>query len=118
MINGIRRLVDHRAFQLLIIVVILLNAVLLGVETSASLRSNHGGLLHALNWAIQAIFLLELSLRLLACAPHFGRFFRDGWNVFDFLVVTISMLPVAGPFAGVARLARVLRLARLVSVSD
>ena len=100
MITAIRRLVEHRAFQLLIIVVILVNAVLLGVETSATFRDNYGGLLHAINWLIQGIFVIELLLRLLACAPNFGRFFKDGWNVFDFLVVTISMLPVAGPFAG------------------
>lgn len=114
----IRQFVDHKAFQLIVISVILLNAALIGVETSPSVMARYGSLFHAVNWIIQAVFIAEISLRLLACAPRFGQFFRDGWNVFDFLVVSFSLLPVAGPFAGVARLARVLRLARLVSVSD
>lgn len=45
------------------------------------------------------------------------RFFRDGWNVFDFTVIVLSLLPVGGQFATVSRLARLLRVTRLVSVS-
>jgi voltage-gated sodium channel len=66
---------------------------------------------------IQVVFVAELALRLLACWPRPGRFFRDGWNVFDFVIVALSLLPVAGSFATVGRLARLLRVTRLVSVS-
>ncbi|MGI8905349.1 MAG: ion transporter [Candidatus Sumerlaeaceae bacterium] len=118
MIERIRKIVDHKSFQLLVITVILINAAIIGVETSASVMERHAGLMHAINWMIQAIFVTEILLRLVSYAPRFGRFFRDGWNVFDFIIVAFSLLPVAGAFAGVARLARVLRLARLVSVSD
>ena len=58
---------------------------------------------------------VEIALRLLAHAPRVDRFFRDGWNVFDFLIVALSLLPTAGSFATVARLARLLRALRLVS---
>ncbi|MCI0546527.1 MAG: ion transporter, partial [Candidatus Rokubacteria bacterium] len=61
-------------------------------------------------------FVAEIAVRLLAHWPHLLRFFRDGWNVFDFLVVAASLLPQAGAFAMVARLARLLRVTRLVSV--
>lgn len=118
MIQRIRNIVEHRSFQLLVITVILLNAALLGIETSASIMSRYGTVMHSLSFLIQAFFVCEILLRMTAYAPRFGRFFRDGWNVFDFLVVSFSLLPLAGPFAGIARLARVLRLVRLVSVSD
>jgi len=55
-------------------------------------------------------------VRLLAYLPHPLRFFRDGWNLFDFSVAAVSLLPEAGSFATVARLARMLRVTRLVSI--
>jgi voltage-gated sodium channel len=51
-----------------------------------------------------------------ACWPRPLRFFADGWNVFDFVVVAASLLPQSGTFAMVARLARLLRVTRLVAV--
>jgi len=56
-----------------------------------------------------------MLIRIAAYGSRPLAFFRDGWNVFDFGVVGVSLLPVAGPFATVARLARVLRVARVVS---
>jgi voltage-gated sodium channel len=55
-------------------------------------------------------------VRLLAHWPRLLTFFRDGWNVFDFVVVVASLLPQAGTFAIVARLARLMRVTRLVSL--
>jgi voltage-gated sodium channel len=60
--------------------------------------------------------VVEIALRLAAYWPHLGRFFRDGWNVFDAVVVLGSLLPEVGAVTTVARLARLLRVARLVSV--
>jgi voltage-gated sodium channel len=117
MIQRIRELVDHKHFQLTIFGIILLNAVLMGIETSSTVMARYGGLLHIINWIIQGIFVTEIALRMAAYWPRVGRYFRDGWNVFDFTIVAVSLLPVAGPFAGVARLARVMRLVRIVSVS-
>jgi hypothetical protein len=59
---------------------------------------------------------VEIAIRLLAHWPHLGRFLRDGWNVFDLAVVAASLLPQAGAFAMVARLARLMRVTRLISV--
>jgi voltage-gated sodium channel len=67
---------------------------------------------------VQGIFVAEIAIRLVAFWPRLGAFFRDGWNLFDFTVVALSLLPAAGPFAAVARLARVLRVVRLVSHSS
>ena len=115
MIASCRRLAASPRFQNAILLVIVANAVLIGLETSATLGERHGSLFHALNLVVQVVFVVEIAIRLLAHAPRLDRFFRDGWNVFDFTIVCLSLLPVAGPFVTVARLARLLRALRLVS---
>jgi voltage-gated sodium channel len=107
--------VNHPAFQRTVLVVIVANAILMGIETSTAVMERHGRLLLALNAVIQTAFVLEIAVRLVAHGRHPLGFFRDGWNVFDFAVVGLSLLPASGAFANVARLARVLRAARLVS---
>jgi voltage-gated sodium channel len=111
------RIAASGRFQGFIIAVILANAALIGLETSADLMARFGPMLLLGNAVIQGIFLIEIAVRLCATWPRPHRFFTDGWNVFDFLVVAVSLLPVAGPFATVSRLARLLRVTRLVSVS-
>lgn len=111
-----RRIADNHAFQAFIIGVIVVNAVLVGLETSPDLVERYHGLFDQLNQAIIAIFVVELAIRLVACFPRPQRFFADGWNVFDFLIVAVSLLPAGGSFATVARVARLLRVLRIVSV--
>jgi voltage-gated sodium channel len=111
-----RRIAENRYFQDAVLGVILLTAVLVGVETSEPLVEQYRGLFRWAEIAIQAIFAIEIAIRLIACWPRPLRFFADGWNVFDFTVVAASFLPQAGAFAVVARLARLLRVTRLVSV--
>src|SRR3712207_8767028 len=89
----------------------------MGLETSRSLMAGYGPLFSALNLLVQVVFLLEIAVRIASYAPRPLQFFRDGWNVFDFAVVALSLLPIAGPFASVSRLARLLRVVRLVSVT-
>ena len=111
------QLVVNRAwFHHVVLAVILVNAILAGIETSASIRAAHGPLLDWLQALVQLVFVVEIALRFAACWPHPGRFFRDGWNVFDAVVVLGSLLPEVGAVTTVARLARLLRVARLVSV--
>ena len=112
-----RSLAEDPRFQRAILVTIAFNAVLMGVETSAEVMRQAGPLLLGMNRLIQAIFVLEISVRLAATWPRMGRFFADGWNVFDFSIVALSLLPMAGPLANLARLARILRVARLIGVS-
>ncbi len=98
--------------QSLIIALILVNAVILGLETSPAVMANWGGLLMRLDQAILAVFVIELVIRLFA---HGWRFFRDPWSVFDFIVIAIALLPATGPFA-VLRALRVLRVLRLLTM--
>jgi voltage-gated sodium channel len=112
-----RRLAESTRFQSAILIVILANAALVGFETSTALVARHQALFSVLNAIILAIFVAELAIRITAHGLRFGAFLRDGWNLFDFVIVTLSLLPGVGAFATVARMARVLRVARLVSVS-
>jgi voltage-gated sodium channel len=104
--------IESNPIQRFIIAVILANAVILGLETSASAVAAYGPWLHGLDRIMLAIFVAEIGLKLYA--RGFG-FFRSAWNVFDFIVVGIALVPSSGPFA-VLRALRVLRVLRLVSV--
>jgi voltage-gated sodium channel len=96
-----------------IIVVIIFNAILLGMETSDALMSLAGPLILGLDTACLSIFVVELVLKFHA---QRGKFWRSGWNIFDFLIVGISLVPGAQGFS-VLRALRILRLLRVVSVS-
>lgn len=104
-----RALVEHRIFQGVIIAVIILNAVLIGLQTYPTMT--HSPLLLAIDAIVLGIFTVEILLRLYA---YGWRFFRGGWNWFDFLIVVISYLPTGGALQ-VLRVLRVLRVMRLLS---
>jgi voltage-gated sodium channel len=106
------RLVLSPLFQRVDIGLILFNAVTLGLETSESVMEDWGGLLHAIDTALLVLFTVELAIRIYAFR---GRFFRDPWGLFDFVIVAISWVPDSGPLA-VLRALRVLRVLRLVSI--
>jgi voltage-gated sodium channel len=99
-------------FQRVVIGLILLNAVTLGMETSDSVMEAYGPALHALDAILLYLFTAELLLRIYAFR---GRFFRDPWGIFDFVVVAIAWMPASGPLS-VLRALRVLRVLRLISV--
>ncbi len=92
--------------------VILFNAVLLGLETMPDVMAVAGPLILALDAACLAIFVAELAAKMVAQGR---RFWRDGWNLFDFVIVGIAILPGSGTFA-VLRALRILRVLRIVSV--
>lgn len=115
MTQSINRLVASKLFHHFIVAVIVLAGVLAGFETSLALMAAHGALFHALDRLILGVFIVEALLKMAAHGRRPWRYFTDGWNVFDFLIIVICVLPVGGPFAAVLRLARALRLLRLVS---
>lgn len=101
--------VQAQSTQRLIIALILLNAVVLGLETSTRAMEVAGPMLIWADRIILAIFTIEVLAKQFALGL---RFWRNPWNVFDFLVVGIALVPGSGPFA----VLRVLRLLRLVSM--
>ena len=95
-----------------IVAVIVFNAVILGMETSESIMAAAGGVILALDRLCLAIFVAELLLKLFA---YGGRFFRSGWNIFDFVIVGVSLIPGNGGLS-VLRALRILRVLRVISV--
>ena len=95
--------------------VILLNAAVIGLDTSDAAASRFGEGLGAANQVFLGIFVIEALIKMAAHYPRIERYFRDGWNVFDFAIIVVSLLPSTGELATLARLARLLRVLRLVS---
>ena len=100
-----------KSIQNVVIALILINAVLLGMETSPRIMASWGKLITTLDHAILTVFVVEIASLLFARS---WRFFKDPWSVFDFVVVGIALIPASGPFA-VLRSLRVLRVLRLIS---
>ncbi len=109
------RIVHAPWFQRAIIAVILLAGALAGIETDAGMVAAHGTLLGALDAIVLGVFIVEVILKLMSHGSRPLDYFRDGWNVFDFVIVALCLLPMDSQFAMVLRLGRALRLLRLVS---
>ncbi|GHG82835.1 ion transporter [Pseudodonghicola xiamenensis] len=104
---------DHPAFGRFITGVILVNAVLLGMETSDQIMAQAGDLIVLLDWICLTIFVVEIALKITARG---WRFFTQGWNLFDFTIVGISLVPGAQGLS-VLRALRILRVLRVISVA-
>ena len=106
-----RRLVERPWFQRLIISLIVINAAILGLETSETAMHYAGTVLRPADKIILAVFVVEIVLRLHAYGL---KMLRDPWGVFDIIVVGIALVPASGPFT-VLRALRILRVLRLIS---
>ena len=104
---------DRPRIRQFIIGVIIFNAILLGLETSPEVMGAAGTIILALDWICLAIFVIEIALKLVA---HGARFFRSGWNVFDFLIVGIALMPATHGLS-VLRALRILRVLRVISAA-
>jgi len=99
-------------FQRTILTLIVINAVILGLETSPTVMQAAGPWILLIDKGILAVFVTEIALRLYV---HRLAFWRDPWSVFDFSVVAIALVPASGPFA-VLRALRVLRVLRMLTI--
>lgn len=104
-------IVESARFQKAIMAIIILNAITLGLETSPTAMEVAGSLLLAADRVMLSIFVAEILARMFA---HGFRFFREPWNIFDFLVVGLALAPATSGFA-VLRALRVLRVLRIIS---
>ena len=109
-------LVESKSFARIVILFILAAAALVGLETSESIMSKCGSLIHVLDALVLYVFAAEALLKILSHLPKPGNYFKDGWNVFDFSIVVICFMPFDAEYVAVLRLARVLRVLRLLSV--
>jgi voltage-gated sodium channel len=111
--DRIGAVLDRAIVRNVILGVILFNAIILGLETSPAVMAQVGGLIHFLDVICLTIFVVEIAAKLFV---HRMRFWRDGWNIFDFIIVAISLVPAAQGLS-VLRAMRILRLLRVVSVA-
>ena len=105
------KFVDSKWFNGVITGLIIINAIVLGLETSPTVMSRMGWVLVSIDQAILVVFVIEILLRLVA---NFTGFWRDPWRIFDFVIVAIALIPAAGAFS-VLRALRILRVLRLIS---
>jgi len=114
--TGLRQLIHawllRPGVQYSILALIVINAVILGLETSSTVMAGIGSWISLLDRIILTAFVVEISLRLYV---HRLAFWRDPWSVFDFSVVAIALVPASGPFA-VLRALRVLRVLRMLTI--
>jgi voltage-gated sodium channel len=107
----LKRIVDDPRTDRIIMSLIVLNAVTLGIETSHTAMDRFGPVLDAIDRIVLGVFVMELTARLVA---YRLAFFRDPWNVFDFIVVGLALAPATEAFS-VLRALRVLRILRLIT---
>lgn len=105
----IKQWIESRKVQQTITVLIIINAITIGFETSHEVMASVGKYLLLFDKIILAVFVIEILLKLYAWK---GKFFTDGWNVFDFIVVAIALIPASGPLS-ILRALRILRSLRL-----
>ncbi len=116
----LKKIADASAFQSFIVGVIILSAMLVGLESYPWIAEPLGPLLRHIESSILAIFVIELVIRIGAFGGRPWRFFQDRWNLFDFSIVAVCFLPDA-QFTAVLRMlrmARVVRLLRLVNQAN
>ena len=108
----LKAFIEATATQNFIIGVIVVNAIVIGLETSPSVMARVGGLLTFLDLAALSIFVVEIAIKLFV---YRWSFFRSPWNLFDFVIVGIALVP-ASEGMSVLRALRILRALRLLSM--
>ena len=110
--NSIR---ESKTFQIIVVALIIASALLIGADTF-NLENRYKVIISALSQSVTIFFLIEIIIRFVG-EPHKKTFFRDGWNVFDTVVVAVSLVPIGpGPSVLIARLLRIFRVLRIISV--
>lgn len=110
----LKKIDSSKIFQGVVIAVIILSALLIGVKTH-DLSENAVALLAILDLGVTVFFVIEITIRFLAY-PNKKLFFKSGWNIFDTVIVIGSLIPTGGSGVLLARLLRVFRVLRLVSM--
>ena len=117
--NQFSKIAEHRLFKRFIIFTILLAAVVVGIQTYKEFAQKHSFLLSLFDGFILLVFIVEAGIKILAEGKKPQNYFKNPWNVFDFLIVFACLLEpildLGGEFLPVLRLARILRVLRLVT---
>ncbi len=115
--NSIKDIVYSKRFQYAIYFLILLTAIIVGLETIDTISKNHHNALVLTHQALLYLFTIEIVLRIWANDWKIKEFLSEGWNLFDTLIIIICFLPFPNEYFIVLRLARVFRILRLITAS-
>ena len=110
--GALKRYLEKPRTQQIIMALIVINAIILGLETVPEAMAAYGPLLLGIDQAILGVFVVEILARIYV---YRLQFFRDPWSLFDFSVVAIALVPASGPLA-VLRALRILRVLRLLTL--
>ena len=109
------QLKESRFFQLLVITIIIFNAFTIGVNTY-ELSDVTNQIISLLDYSITIFFVVEITIRFMG-EPKKSQFFKNGWNIFDTIIVCISLIPIPNNSSFLLlRLLRVFRVLRIISV--
>ena len=101
---------ESKRFQTIITIIIIVNSILIGLETSEVIMIKYGSVIDLIDLVILVLFSLEIILKIFV---YKLSFFKDPWNIFDFTVIGISLVPAAGSFS-IFRALRIVRALRLL----
>lgn len=114
--HALRKFAASALFDRIIIGLILLSAAIIGYEAFPSLmnaRIEAG--FHVLHTIILGLFIVEAAIKITVLSPRPLNYFKNGWNVFDFSLIVLALLPIAAEFAMLGRVFRLLRVLRLIN---
>ena len=114
MVQLCKKIAEAKWFQNSVTVAILIAGVLVGMATYPEFYSNNETLLEFLNKIVLGIFIIEVLVKLIAEVPKPWNYFKDSWNVFDFIIVAAAFMPFGGSSIAILRLLRLLRVLKLI----
>ena len=117
LVNAFLKIRNSKFFNTLVISVIIASALYAGVSSyNENIPADYAFLLQVFDYSITVFFTVEILIRIFA-ERSLVNFFKDGWNVFDFLIVSISLIPIGGAESVfVVRLLRIVRILRIITV--
>ena len=117
LVNAFLKIRNSKFFNTLVISVIIASALYAGVSSyNENIPADYAFLLQVFDYSITVFFTIEILIRIIA-ERSLVNFFKDGWNVFDFLIVSISLIPIGGAESVfVVRLLRIVRILRIITV--
>ena len=117
LVNAFLKIRNSKVFNILVLSVIISSALYAGVSSyNEIIPSDYLFLLQVFDYSITIFFTIEILIRIFA-ERSLVNFFKDGWNIFDFLIVSISLIPIGGAESVfVARLLRIVRILRIITV--
>lgn len=114
MANLCKSIAESKWFQNFVTIAIIIAGVLVGMSTYPEFYDRHHTLLETLNTTVLIVFIIEILVKMLAEGKKPWLYFKDAWNIFDFIIVAAAFLPFAGSSVAILRLLRLLRVLKLI----